>query len=574
MSAAATERDAAARIAAQAQQLAARMHELDTLSDWEPARGLRAVCTDATARLREIGLAAERPLVVVILGGCGVGKSTLLNALAHDRGLSATGPARPTTNELIVYAARREDAAALEDAVGQGGVRVVTNASAAGLGHLVLVDTPDTNSVAAAAHRPVVERALGVADVLLCLFSAADNPKAADQLAYLTPFVAAFPKEYLYVGLTHVDRLASDERRAVAVDFEAHLATAWPRPPKATVALAAKAREAGVAADDDFDALETELRLVLGRIESPMAVRAARAEAVASAAETSFQTALEQARAATMLATRQLEQCALRQGRRLSEWFARPADDAKLVEEVARRFGGPFGVLLRLSRWRFRRLLWFANRQPKGDDSAPACRDLLGGLRLDVARSWPDIAARLREAGFAAEALVAPLALECVRRVEAEIDSAVTTAAARAHDSAVAWIVRPWRQVVLNLLFLAIPVAGLAQGLWTVFVRNQALPTAYLRNVAGLWFAGSLLLLGGMHWIGRATYRSAWRPQQLEAGPELLRNVPVVRQVHALLDLILERAVVLKTSEPRASGPTEQELSPQTEGQASGGCRR
>ena len=45
---------------------------------------------------------AERPLVVGLFGGTGVGKSSLLNRLA-DADIARTGVVRPTSMEITVY---------------------------------------------------------------------------------------------------------------------------------------------------------------------------------------------------------------------------------------------------------------------------------------------------------------------------------------------------------------------------------------------------------------------------------------------------------------------------------------
>ena len=53
--------------------------------------------------IRRAIAAADRPLRLAILGGTGVGKSTIINALAGSR-ISEESRRRPTTTDLVVYA--------------------------------------------------------------------------------------------------------------------------------------------------------------------------------------------------------------------------------------------------------------------------------------------------------------------------------------------------------------------------------------------------------------------------------------------------------------------------------------
>jgi len=109
---------------------------------------------------------SEGSLVVAIVGGSGSGKSTLLNSLAQHR-LSAAGPIRPTTTDLVVWS-------------GQGLPPTLGGFPALMAGQglrldplppdgLVLVDTPPPQ-VVGEDGRSVAEAVLSVADV--CIFVA------------------------------------------------------------------------------------------------------------------------------------------------------------------------------------------------------------------------------------------------------------------------------------------------------------------------------------------------------------------------------------------------------------------
>lgn len=87
----------------------------------------------------------DAPLVVVVLGSTGSGKSSLLNALA-GRAVSRTGVLRPTTRRPVAVA-HPDDAgpSLLPGVTSRDGLELVTDA---GVGRgLVLVDAPDFDSI-------------------------------------------------------------------------------------------------------------------------------------------------------------------------------------------------------------------------------------------------------------------------------------------------------------------------------------------------------------------------------------------------------------------------------------------
>ena len=144
------------------------------------ARRLSGGTLGAAARTRAIQLrdhlaghvrvrarSLETPLVVLLLGPTGAGKSTLFNTLV-GRAASPTSVLRPTTRTAIVLA-HPDDIEVLREGslAGLDSERLRFLADSAVARGLALVDAPDIDSVETA-NRELAERLVEVAD--LCLF--------------------------------------------------------------------------------------------------------------------------------------------------------------------------------------------------------------------------------------------------------------------------------------------------------------------------------------------------------------------------------------------------------------------
>jgi len=191
---------------------------------WKPAQGLLAEAAWCRQKIERLSTAWGQKLVIVIVGPSGAGKSTLLNALAGSE-LSTSGLDRPTTKQVIVYTRQMSDAEELQRHCGYENVRVVTDYHASGLEHLVLVDSPDTNTLAE--NQRLLSRLLERADLLIPVFPS-QNPKMLDNILFLRPFIRQVPADAVIPVLNFADRVPLQELQEVVLpDFRRWIAAEW-----------------------------------------------------------------------------------------------------------------------------------------------------------------------------------------------------------------------------------------------------------------------------------------------------------------------------------------------------------
>lgn len=141
----------------------------------EGRAALESLCSDL--KRQADALEVERPLLVVMLmGGTGVGKSTLLNALAGGS-IAQASFQRPTTRDPVVYYHESVKPDRLDPALRH--CRMMPHDRPA-LEQKILVDTPDLDSTDLA-NRERTVRLLPVADVILYVGS---QEKYHDQLVW------------------------------------------------------------------------------------------------------------------------------------------------------------------------------------------------------------------------------------------------------------------------------------------------------------------------------------------------------------------------------------------------------
>ena len=130
----------------------------------EKRRELLVTVRSAREKLESLG---DNSLTVGILGGTGVGKSTLMNALAGQI-IASTSHRRPHTDAVLLY---RHREASLPDFFEKSELAWNEHIHDAGdIRHIVLCDLPDYDSIETA-HRKTVHTFLDTLDVLLWVLS-------------------------------------------------------------------------------------------------------------------------------------------------------------------------------------------------------------------------------------------------------------------------------------------------------------------------------------------------------------------------------------------------------------------
>jgi len=181
-----------------------------------PTDAIRATRADVLTR---VGFPGDG-YVLAFVGGTGVGKSSLLNALAGDA-VTAASARRPTTTAPVAWvpAEEREALAALLDWIG---VQDVREHAGGDLGPVAILDLPDMDSMAAD-HRARVEAILPRVDAVAWITDPEKYHDAVLHDDFLRTWIPRLARQV--VILNKADRLSTADGQRVLRHLEADLAS-------------------------------------------------------------------------------------------------------------------------------------------------------------------------------------------------------------------------------------------------------------------------------------------------------------------------------------------------------------
>ena len=205
-----------------------RLARLRDAADAGRSLGLEEEAAAARHVARRVGRRAGfggEVYVMALAGGTGVGKSSILNALASEA-VSEVRAIRPTTDRPLAWVAedRRSEISGLLEWLKVD--QVVTHASPA-LSDIAILDLPDVDSVRPE-HRALVDTLLPRIDAVTWIV---DPEKYDDERVHAYWRSLVLHADRLRFVLNKSDRLTDDEARAVADDLRGRLvADGIPRP--------------------------------------------------------------------------------------------------------------------------------------------------------------------------------------------------------------------------------------------------------------------------------------------------------------------------------------------------------
>ena len=201
--------------------------QLDHLDRAIDAARTLGVATDAAARVRDdtaarLGYPAD-VYVLALVGGTGVGKSSLLNALAGTR-VSPASVRRPTTDRPVAWVPglSRDELAGLFDWLDVAEVREHDDTDAL---PIAILDLPDMDSVDAA-HRDRVEAVLPKVDAVAWITDPEKYHDAALHDGFLREWLPRLATQAVVIN--KADRLDTAAAESIRGDLERDLGRAAP----------------------------------------------------------------------------------------------------------------------------------------------------------------------------------------------------------------------------------------------------------------------------------------------------------------------------------------------------------
>ncbi len=523
---------------------------LADLSLWLPATPLTKQCDEALRMIDGIAERFERKLVVTIVGPCGAGKSTLLNALAGVDDLSPAGHQRPTTDHVIVFSSDAQDAGQLVANLGGDSVEVKSSPAAALLEHVLIIDTPDTDSMAYRKHAPLVREAIGRSDMLLCVFDS-ENPKRKDHVDFLAPFIRKFNGESLVSVISKCDRQDEVElKNRILPDFSAYIQAAWQTSVDGTLCVSARRHlkdpqwDQTAGPKHDFDQFKELQNLIFDNINRAGYVVDRRLENARSLRDFIFdQAGQEVSGYSTSLVTAKQKIREAEKKSFLEAIAAMKNDDSRqlfgvglmVYQKLAQRWVGPMGWMIAIwarllifgtgmaalfrfgrpvtqimgmiSAWRHFKESKSATADVRNDERVGAG---LRTYRLTTMSNWPDIAESLIGGGFNA----------AVRRVEDALPAGVTLSEKLAEiwsgtlESEIERTARRLSGILVQILFNLPAIGILGYSGWITvkgFLWGEYLAGAFFLHA--LWSIGIILLLS--FFIFQACVRLAAGPERV-----------------------------------------------------------
>jgi GTPase SAR1 family protein len=556
---------------------------LGDLSLWMPASALRKQSDEAIRMINDIAERFERKLVVTIVGPCGAGKSTLLNALAGVDDLSAVGHQRPTTGHVIVFSSDPQDAEQLVAGLGSESVEVKSSPAAAILEHVLIIDTPDTDSMAYQKHIPLVREAIARSDMLMCVFDS-ENPKRKDHVDFLAPFIRKFNGESLVTVINKCDRQDQMElKERILPDFSAYIQAAWPTTVDRMLCISARRHLQDPQFDEpagpkhEFDQFEDLRELIFDSINRAGYVVDRRLENARSLRDFIFAEVrheISEHRASLVTAQQQMREAEKKSF--LDAVSAMKNDNTRglfgvgllIYQKLSQRWVGPIGWMIAIwarllifgagiaALFRFGRpvsqIIGMISAWRHFKDSRAAVADMkndnrvgtgLRSFRLSAMTNWPDIAESLVDGGFDST----------VRRVEDTLPDSGTFSDklgeiwSNTLDSEMERMAGKLSGMLLQFIFNLPMFAVLGYTGWITverFLQGSYLAVNFF--VHALWTIGIILLLsfflfqilvrlfaGPERVTTKAFEKMKHQADQLEA----FTNNPVLAQLDTLIEL-------------------------------------